>query len=161
MLLTLFTTPLRKRVTAAKGAIECDQRDVCWSVRCCSSSWASGCPGTDATLAAQDAVDGEDESAYTIADSADTTVTKEAAETMEDFRPTTEVVRASTSTVEQSVALGAPDTTAALAHNTNKNVADDISAASSYKTKLESASHQVSVMLWGYGYSHGSTGWDT
>ena len=149
MLLTLFTTPLRKRVTAAKGATECDQRDVCWSVRCCSSSWASGCPGTDATLAAQDAVDGdEDESAYTIADSADTTVTKEAAETMEDFRPTTEV-RASTSTVEQSVALGAPDTTAALAHNTNKNVADDISAASSYKTKLESAS-QVSVMLWGY-----------
>ena len=145
-------------------------------MRCCSSSWASGCPGTDATLAAQDAVDGdEDESAYTIADSADTTVTKEAAETMEDFRPTTEVVRASTSTVEQSVALGAPDTTAALAHNTNKNVADDISAASSYKTKLESAS-QVSVMLWGYyGYGLGHvivpngllkkrslvTGWDT
>ena len=155
MLLTLFTTPLRKRVTAAKGATECDQRDVCWSVRCCSS-WASGCPGTDATLAAQDAVDGEDESAYTIADSADTTVTKEAAETMEDFRPTTEVVMASVSTVEQSVALGAPDTTAALAHNTNKNVADDISAASSYKTKLESAS-QVSVMLWGYMV----TGWDT
>ena len=106
-------------------------------------------------MAAQDAVDGEeDESAYTIADSADTTVTKEAAaETMEDFRPTTEVVRALTSTVEQSVALGAPDTTAALAHNTNKNVADDISAASSYKTKLESAS-QVSVMLWGY-YGYG------
>jgi len=107
-------------------------------------------------LAAQDAVDGdEDESAYTIADSADTTVNKEAAETMEDVRPTTKVVRASTSTVEQNVALGAPDTTAALAHNTNKNVADDISAASSYKTKLESASHQVSVMLWGYGYGLG------
>ena len=86
------------------------------------------------------AVDGEDESACNIAGITDTTVTKEAAETMEDFRPTTEVVRASTSTVEQNVALGAPDTTAALAHNTSKNVADDISAASSYKTKLESAS---------------------
>ena len=114
-------------------------------MRCCSS-WAPGSPETDATLAAQDAVDGEDESAYTIADSADTTVTKEAAETMEDFRPTTEV-RASTSIVEQSVAVGAPDTTAVLAHDTNKNVADDISVASSYKTKLESAA-QVSVMLW-------------
>ena len=152
-----LSLPLRyENAYAAKRATECDQRDVCWGVRCCSS-WAPGSPETDATLAAQDAVDGEDdESVYNIADTADITVTKEAAETMEDFRPTTEVVRASTSTVEQSVALGAPDTTAALAHNTNKNVADDISAASSYKTKLESAS-QVSVMLWGYMV----TGWDT
>jgi hypothetical protein len=91
-------------------------------------------------------VDGKYKSARNIADTADTTVTKKATKTMEDFRPTTEVVRASTSTVEQSVALGAPDTTAAPAHHTNKNEADDTSAASFYKTKRESAS-QVSVML--------------
>ena len=92
------------------------------------------------------AVDGEYKSARNIADTADTTVTKKATKTMEDFRPTMEVVRASTSTVEQSVALGAPETTAAPAHHTNKNEADDTSAASFYKTKLESAP-QVSVML--------------
>ena len=100
------------------------------------------------------AVDGEYKSARNMADTTDTTVTKKVTKTMEDFRPTTEVVRASTSTVEQSVALGAPDTTAAPAHHTNKNEADDTSAASFYKTKLESAS-QVSVMLWGYGYGLG------
>ena len=103
---------------------------------------AEGKAETNNCQASMTAVDGEDESACNIADTADTAVTKEAAETMEDFRPTTDVVMASTSTV----ALDAPDTTAAPAHHTNKNVADDIPAASSYKIKLESAS-QVSFML--------------
>ena len=41
---------------AAKGAGGYDQHDVCWSVRCCSS-WAPGCPGTDATFAGQNCRD--------------------------------------------------------------------------------------------------------